>query len=121
MKYLKYYLESKFANIDYNSDYYLNKKSATINGIQYEFGQVNDIERDFIIELNGNEIGRASLNKDGYLNNVRILPEYRRIGLGTYLYDYIESVIDKKLIESPIKQSIEAKKLWDKRNKKDGF
>jgi hypothetical protein len=63
------------------------------------------------------EVGRATLNeKENYLTNIRLDYDYRRRGLASNLYDYIEYVIGKKIKPSPDKISIEAQKLWLKRN-----
>lgn len=98
---------------------YQNKKNINIDGIDYMFAQLNTYgeENVFIIELKGNEIGRATLNLQGnFLENIRINPEYRRKGLATKLYDYIESITRKPLNPSPIKQSPEIKQFWKKKS-----
>jgi hypothetical protein len=75
-------------------------------------------ENVFVVEDKmGNEVGRATLSKDGnYLENIRIDDKYRRKGLATKIYDYIEEKVGIELQPSPNKQSMEAKKLWEKRN-----
>jgi hypothetical protein len=50
------------------------------------------------------------------LDNIRIEHKYRRLGLATKLYEYIEELIGEKIKPSPIKQSPEIKQFWNKRN-----
>jgi GNAT superfamily N-acetyltransferase len=116
MRYFKFFEEWK--QINYPTDIYQNRKEITINGVVYTFGQSNlwGEKNKFIIELNGEEIGFAILNKDNYLDNIRIEPKYKRIGLATHLYEYIEDVCKIKLKPSPIKQSKEIREFWKKRN-----
>jgi len=91
-----------------------------IGGDDFFFSRLNIYPEQnvFTIELpSGKEIGRATLNeKENYLINIRIDENYRRKGLGTNLYDFIEYVTGKKLKPSPDKISKEAKELWMKRN-----
>jgi ribosomal protein S18 acetylase RimI-like enzyme len=95
-------------------------KRLNINGVIYNFLKLNHSKK-FVIEVDGvGEVGSASLNDydsnfDGvYLDNIRIQPEYRRLGLATYLYKFIEDAIGEKIKPSPIKQSPEIKKYWEK-------
>jgi len=106
------------------SDIILDWKQLTINGKTFNFMRLNgwDINK-FVIETDDDgEIGRASLNCydkyfDGcYLDNIRIDDKYRRIGLATKMYEYIEELIGEKLKPSPIKKSQEIKNFWNKRN-----
>jgi ribosomal protein S18 acetylase RimI-like enzyme len=105
-----------------NSDFISDWKQIKINGTTFDFMRVNGSDKHkFIIEVDGiGEIGRASLNCydknfDGcYLDNIRINHEYRRIGLATKLYEYIEELIGEKIKPSPIKQSPEIKQFWNK-------
>lgn len=100
-------------------------KQITINGITFNFMRlkVGKTSNKFSIKVAGEgEIGSASLNCydnnfDGcYLDNIRIDPKYRRIGLATKMYEYIEELIGEKLKPSPIKQSLEIKGFWNKKN-----
>jgi ribosomal protein S18 acetylase RimI-like enzyme len=104
---------------DFEKSIYQDRKEIIINGNKYFFNRLNthNEKNVFTIELsNGEEIGRATLNENGlYLENIRIDDKYRRIGLASKLYEYIEELIGKKLIPSPIKQSPEIQKYWDKK------
>ncbi len=121
------YLNENFKSIPINkenSDFILDWKQIIINDIVFNFMRLNGTNKNkFIIEVEGiGEVGSASLNCynknfDGcYLDNIRIDPNYRRIGLATKLYEYIEDLIGEKLKQSPIKQSPEIKHHWNKRN-----
>jgi len=91
-----------------NEDFYFNETN------EYGTGQSFTIENS-----SGEEIARATLSKDGnYLENIRVDEAYRRRGLATELYDYIEARKGIELSPSKIKQSVPAKKLWEKRNLK---
>ena len=97
---------------------YQDKKKAVLNNQDFEFNRLNTKgeENVFTIEKDGEEIGRATLDVDGnYLTNIRIDEKYRRQGLGTAMYDYIESQSNIKLNPSPVKQSEAAENLWKKR------
>lgn len=98
---------------------YKNKKAINIEGDEYELAQLNTHGEGnvFVIEKEGEEIGRATLSKDGnYFENIRIDEKYRRKGLASKMYDYVESRMGIEMQPSPIKQSVSAQKLWEKRN-----
>jgi hypothetical protein len=98
---------------------YQDKKKVVLNDEEFEFNRLNTSgeENVFTIEKDGQEIGRATLDVDGnYLTNIRIDENYRRQGLGTVMYDYIENQANIKLKPSPAKQSKAAEQLWVKRN-----
>jgi DNA polymerase III sliding clamp (beta) subunit (PCNA family) len=99
---------------------YQNRAYKNISGSDFYFSRLNvyPLQNVFTIELSdGTEIGRATLNeKENYLTNIRLDENYRRKGLASNLYDYIEYVIGKKLKPSPDKISKEAQSLWIKRN-----
>jgi hypothetical protein len=99
---------------------YQNRAYKNVGGANFFFSRLNVYPEQnvFTIELpNGMEVGRATLNeKENYLTNIRLDYDYRRRGLASNLYDYIEYVIGKKIKPSPDKISIEAQKLWLKRN-----
>ena len=101
----------------YMKDFMKDLKSIIIKGVTYEFMWLTttpNVDR-FIIEVeDGGEIGRATLNKDGYFDNIRIHKDYRRLGLATKMYQYVEELIGKKLKPSPIKQSKEIRNFWAK-------
>lgn len=104
------------------SEFILDWKQIVIDGVKFDFMQLNGSDTNkFIIVIDGiGEIGKASLNCydknfDGcYLDNIRIDSKYRRLGLATKLYEYIEDLIGEKLKPSPIKQSREIINFWDK-------
>jgi ribosomal protein S18 acetylase RimI-like enzyme len=107
-----------FVETEFDKDLYKDKKKAVLNNEEIEFNRLNTKgeENVFTIEKNGEEIGRATLSNDGnYLENIRINEEYRRQGLATKMYDYIEQQANIKLQPSPVKQSKAAKELWKKR------
>ena len=104
------------------SEFILDWKQIVIDGVEFDFMRLNGSDANkFIIAIDGiGEIGKASLNCydknfDGcYLDNIRIDSKYRRLGLATKLYEYIEDLIGEKLKPSPIKQSREIINFWDK-------
>lgn len=124
---IKEYLNENFKSMPIDkeiSDAISDWKQITINGITFDFMRLNGVDKNkFIIEIEDiGEIGSASLNCydrnfDGcYLDNIRIDHNYRRLGLATKMYEYIEELIGEKLKPSPIKQSQEIKGFWKKRN-----
>ena len=124
---IREYLNENFKPMQIDSDisdFILDWKQITINGKLFNFMRLNGVDKNkFVIETDADgEIGSASLNCydknfDGcYLDNIRIDHKYRRIGLASKMYEYIEGLIGEKLKPSPIKQSPEIKKFWDKKN-----
>ncbi|CAN5950984.1 unnamed protein product [Sphagnum jensenii] len=66
--------------------------------------------------LGGKNIATASLSDDGtYFVSVTVDPDYRRKGVATALYGFVEKHIGHPLRPSPNYQSEGAKKLWEKR------
>jgi hypothetical protein len=65
------------------------------------------------------ELATAYVADDGrknYLTSVRINdPKYKRLGIGTALYNAIEKHRGRKLEPSPTHQSAEAKAFWSRR------
>lgn len=121
------YLNENFKPMKIDDDikgWILDWKQITINDTQFNFMRLNGSDKNkFVIEVDDiGEIGSASLNCydknfDGcYLDNIRIDHKYRRLGLATKLYEYIEELIGEKIKPSPIKQSPEIKQFWNKRN-----
>jgi hypothetical protein len=121
------YLNENFKSIPIDKEYFdfiSDWKQIKIDGVTFDFMRLNGVdENKFIIEIEGvGEIGSASLNCydknfDGcYLDNIRIDSKYRRLGLATKMYEYIEELIGEKLKPSPIKQSQEIKGFWKKLN-----
>jgi hypothetical protein len=89
-------------------------KKIKLKGKSFEFMQMQSpFERRFAVDYEGLEIGRAELNKRGFLDNIRIDPKFRRIGIASSIYRYIEGITNKKIIPSPIKQSKAIKNYWD--------
>lgn len=104
-------------------DHVLDWKQSSIDGTIYDFMRLSSGGgRTYVVELDGvGEIARASLNdydrsfNGNYLDNIRVDSQYRRIGIASRLYQYIEGVIGKQLKPSPIKQSSAIKQYWSKR------
>ena len=66
--------------------------------------------------LGDTNIATASLSDDGsYLVSVHVEAPYRRKGVSTALYDFIERHIGHPLKPSPRYQSEDAKKFWENR------
>ena len=67
------------------------------------------------------ELATAHMADDGrknYLTSVRINdPKYKRLGIGTALYNAIEKHRGRKLEPSPTHQSDEAKAFWSRRTR----
>jgi len=124
---IREYLNENFKPMQIDSDisdFILDWKQININGESFNFMRLNGVDKNkFVIETDvDGEIGSASLNCydknfDGcYLDNIRIDTKYRRIGLASKMYEYIEELIGEKLKPSPIKQSPEIKGFWNKKN-----
>lgn len=125
---LKEYSSTNFTKVDITKDYsdfISDWKQIKLNDKIFNFMRVieNNNDRKFIVcDEDLDEIGFALLNCydtnfDGcYLDNIRINDNYRRMGLATKLYEYIEGIIGQRLKPSPIKQSPDIKKVWSKRN-----
>ena len=97
-------------------------KKIDINGETFDFYRLkNENKNVFVIEKEGVEVGRGELNdydasfKGIYLDNVRINKKYRRKGLATKLNEFVEKETKDKLKPSPIKQSPEIQKFWEKK------
>jgi ribosomal protein S18 acetylase RimI-like enzyme len=124
---IREYINENFESIPIDeeiSDFISDWKQIKINGVTFDFMRLNGMDgNQFVIEIDGvGGIGSASLNCydknfDGcYLDNIRIDSKYRRLGLATKMYEYIEELIGEKLKPSPIKQSQEIRGFWNKRN-----
>ena len=99
-----------------NKDFIQDFSTATVKGKEYQFLKAGNV---FYVEVDGvGEVAKATLNKDGYLDNIRVDENYRRKGIGSSLYDYIENISGNTLKPSPIKISKEAQSLWEKRERK---
>lgn len=101
-------------------EFYQIRGFKNLNDEKYYFSRLNThTEKNvFTIETeDGKEIARATLNENGnYLTNIRVDENYRRKGLASNLYNFIEKVTNSNLKPSPDKISNEAKNLWMKRN-----
>ena len=87
--------------------------TAIVNDKDYTFIKLDNV---FTVEFgNIGEVAKATLSKDGYLDNIRVNDKYRRLGIANSLYDYIENIEGISLKPSPIKISQEARSLWNKR------
>jgi hypothetical protein len=67
---------------------------------------------------NNKQIGMVSLDDiDGtpYVNYSNIEDEYRKMGLGRYVYDLLETQLGKPITHGDIASSISAIKLWRKK------
>ena len=82
-----------------------------------EFSDDN-IMYKYLVKLRGKTIAYAEIFENAnYVEDVQIYDEkYRRKGLATYLYDYIEHDLHRKLKPSPI-QLQDGEKFWENRNK----
>ena len=75
----------------------------------------------YVVGLNGKEIGRANLAKkpdgtyDNYFVSVRIDPEFRRQGVASRLYDFVQADTGQPLRPSPRFQTPDAKAFWEAR------
>lgn len=102
-------------------DLFAARKPIEIKGEKFVLSQIkeNNNDNSFIVENEkGEEIGKAQLSADGnFLENIRIDEKYRRKGLATQIYNFIEDRKGINLQPSPVKQSKEVKALWDKRRK----
>ena len=87
--------------------------TAIVNDKEYTFIKLDNV---FTVEFDDvGEVAKATLSKDGYLDNIRVNDKYRRLGIANSLYDYIENIEGISLKPSPIKISQEARSLWNKR------
>lgn len=69
--------------------------------------------------LGDTNVATASLSDDGtYLVSMHVEPKYRRRGIATALYTFIEQHIGHALRPSPSHQTEDAKKFWESRAKR---
>lgn len=73
----------------------------------------------YVVFFRGKKIAYAEIFKNAnYVDDVQIYDEkYRRKGLATYLYDYIEKDLRRKLKPSSI-QLLDGEKFWENRSNK---
>lgn len=65
----------------------------------------------------GRKIASAKLSgQDHYVSDVNVEPEYRRRGVSSKLYDFIEKHSGKRLKPSPMHQTPDGKAFWKGRN-----
>jgi ribosomal protein S18 acetylase RimI-like enzyme len=71
----------------------------------------------YTVHHQGNKIASAKLSgQDHYVTDVDVQPEFRRKGVASRLYDFIEKHSGKKLKPSPMYQTGEGKALWQSRS-----
>ena len=73
----------------------------------------------YVVFFRGKKIAYAEIFENAnYIEDVQIYDEkYRRKGLATYLYDYIERDLRRKLKPSPFLLK-DGEKFWENRNKR---
>jgi GNAT superfamily N-acetyltransferase len=70
----------------------------------------------YTVHHQGNRIASAKLSgQDHYVSDVDVQKEFRRKGVATKLYDFIEKHSGKPLKPSPMHQTPDGKALWKKR------
>jgi ribosomal protein S18 acetylase RimI-like enzyme len=70
----------------------------------------------YTVHHQGNKIASAKLSGQGdYVTDVDVKPEFRRKGVASKLYDFIEKHSGKKLNPSPMYQTGEGKAFWKNR------
>lgn len=79
----------------------------------------DNIMYKYVVKLRGKTIAYAEIFENAnYVEDVQIYDEkYRRKGLATYLYDYIERDLRRKLKPSPFLLK-DGEKFWENRNKR---
>lgn len=106
------------------------KVSKIKNPTDYQFLRLLKIEKRklefsddhvmfvYVVFFRGKKIAYAEIFNDAnYVDDVQIYDEkYRRKGLATWLYDYIEKDLYRKLKPSPI-QLKDGERFWENRNK----
>ncbi len=111
----------EFKEVPFDKEAYRDLKEFSIGEEKFTVGEANTVGagRVFIVEKDGvGDIGTATLSPDGtYLTNIRIDEKFRRQGIGSKVYDYIENTLGYKLKPSPDKMSPSAKNFWEKRTK----
>ena len=84
-----------------NKDFIQDFSIASVKGKEYQFLKAGNV---FYVEVDGvGEVAKATLNKDGYLDNIRVDENYRRKGIGNALYDYIENISGNTIKTTHIK------------------
>lgn len=102
-----------------NEDLYANK----LEGIKDVHGDVHvrhivnsEGRHVYTAHHQGKKIASAKLSgQDHYVSDVDVQPEFRRKGIATKLYDFIEKHSGKKLKPSPMYQTTDGKALWKNR------
>jgi len=70
----------------------------------------------YTVHHQGNKIASAKLSgQDHYVTDVDVKPEFRRKGIASKMYDFIEKHTGKQLKPSPMYQTADGKALWKKR------
>ena len=92
-----------------------------IHGDLYVRHHTDDYGRHiYTVHHQGKKIASAKLSgQDHYVSDVDVQPEYRRRGIASKLYDFIENHTQKKLKPSPMHQTPLGKELWKNRAEKN--
>lgn len=78
----------------------------------------NDGRHNYNVYHQGRKIASAKLSGQGhYVSDIKVQKEYRRKGISSKLYDFIENHSGKKLTPSPMYQTSDGKSFWKSRNK----
>lgn len=86
------------------------------------FKDVLDGRDVFNVYYQGNKIGNFKLSgQRDYVSDAIVLPAYRRKGIASSVYNFIEKFIGKKLKPSPMYQTQDGKDFWNNRGFKEFF
>jgi len=72
----------------------------------------------YTVRVDGREVARADVVEDGkgdYLTSVHVEDDYKRQGIATALYDFIEADLGRSLRPSPTYQTPDAQAFWRSR------
>ena len=73
----------------------------------------------FNVYYQGNKIASFKMSGQGnYISDADVLPPYRRKGIATKVYDFIEDYLNIKIMQSPMYQTQDGKDFWKARIKK---
>lgn len=76
----------------------------------------------YTVRVDGREVARADVVEDGkgdYLTSVHVEDDYKRQGIATALYDFIEADLGRSLRPSPTYQTPDAQAFWRSRSKRE--
>jgi GNAT superfamily N-acetyltransferase len=110
---LKYFYEEWHGD-DYQN-FYTELPDIKSDGAPYVVRQID--EENFKVFKNAHEIAHARLSYNGkYVIDLYVQKEYRRKGIASALYKYIENVLGYKLEPSPIHQTDDGEMFWKSRH-----